>query len=94
VFLLFEKCNQNDEVKEDEMGKACSTHGEKRNAYRGLVGKSEGKKPLGRPGCRSENKIKMDLREIWWGCINWIYLAQDRGQWRGLVNMVMNLRVP
>jgi hypothetical protein len=56
--------NQNDEVKEDEMGKACSTHGENRNAYRGLVRKPEGKIPLGTPRRRWENNIKMDLREI------------------------------
>jgi hypothetical protein len=67
--------------------------GEKRNAYRILVGKPEGKKPLGRPRRRWENNIKMDLREIGWGGMDWIDLAQDRDQWRALVNTVMNLRV-
>jgi hypothetical protein len=75
------------------MGRACSTYVEKRNAYRILVGKPEGKKPLGRPGRRWEDNIKMDFREISWGGMDWIDLAQDRDQWRALVNTVMNLRV-
>jgi hypothetical protein len=66
--------------------------GEKRKAYRILVGKPEGKRPLGRP--RWEDIIKMDLRETGWGGMDWIDLAQDRDQWRALVNTVMNLRVP
>jgi hypothetical protein len=68
--------------------------GEKRNAYRILVGKPEGKRPLGRPRCRWVDNIEMDLREIGWYVIDWIDLAQDRDQWRALMNMVMNLRVP
>jgi hypothetical protein len=64
-----------------------------RNAYRILVGKPKGKRPLGRPRCRWVDNIKMDLREIWDGR-DWIELAQDRDQWRALVNTVMNLRVP
>jgi hypothetical protein len=68
--------------------------GEKRNAYRILVGKSEEKKPLGRPRRRWVDNIKMDLREIGWGDMDWIDLAQDRDQWRALVNTVMNLLVP
>jgi hypothetical protein len=67
---------------------------EKRNAYRILVGKLEGKRPPGRPGCRWEDNIRMDLRDIGWGGMDWIDLAQDRDQWRALVNMVMNLWVP
>jgi hypothetical protein len=66
--------------------------GEK-NAYGILVGKPEGKRPLGRPRRRWEN-IKMDLREIGLGGMDWIDLAQDRDQWRALVNTLMNLRVP
>jgi hypothetical protein len=66
--------------------------GEKRNAYRILVGKPEGKRPLGRPRRRWVDNIKMDLREIGWDGMDWIGLAQDRDQWRALVNMVMNLR--
>jgi hypothetical protein len=68
------------------MGGACSTSGEKRNAYRILVRKPEGKRPLGRPRRRWEDNIKMGLREIGWGGMDWIDLAQDRDQWRALVN--------
>jgi hypothetical protein len=57
------------------------------------VGKPEGKRPLGRPRRRWED-IRIDLREIGWGGMDWIDLAQDRDQWRALMNMVMNLRVP
>jgi hypothetical protein len=69
-------------------------HEEKRNAYRILVGKPEGERPLGRPRRRWEVNIKMDVREIGWGGVDWIYLAQDRDQWRDLVNAAMNLWVP
>jgi hypothetical protein len=68
--------------------------GERRNAYRILVGKPEGKRPLARPRYRWEDHIKMDLRKIRWGGMDWIDLAQDRDQWRTLVNMVTNFRVP
>jgi hypothetical protein len=68
--------------------------GETRNAYRILVGKTEGKSPLGRPRCRWVDNIKMDLREIKWDGMDWIDLAQDRDQWRALVNTVMNFRIP
>jgi hypothetical protein len=68
--------------------------GEKTNANRILVGKPEGKRPIGRPRCRWEDNIIMDHREIGWGGMDWIDLAQDRDQWRALVNTVMNLRVP
>jgi hypothetical protein len=68
--------------------------GEKRNAYRILGGKPEGKRPLERPRRRSVNNINMDLREIGWDGMDWVDLAQDRDQWGPLVNMVMNLRVP
>jgi hypothetical protein len=64
--------------------------GEKRNACRILVGMPEGKRPLGRPRRRWEDNIRMDLREIGWGGMDWIDLAQ----WRALVNTVMNLRLP
>jgi hypothetical protein len=66
----------------------------KRNAYSILVGNPEGKRPLGRPRRRREDNIKMDLKEIGWGGMDWIDLDQDRDQWRTLVNTVMNLRVP
>jgi hypothetical protein len=68
--------------------------GEKRNAYRILVVKPAGKRPLGRPRSRWVNNIQVELREIGWGGMDRIDLAQDRDQWRALVNMVMNLRVP
>jgi hypothetical protein len=68
--------------------------GEKRNAYRILLGKPEGKKPLGRPRRRLVDNIKMDLGAIGWDGVDWIELAQDRDQWRALVNTMMNLRVP
>jgi hypothetical protein len=67
--------------------------GEGRNVYRALVGKPEGKRPLERPRRRWEDRIKMDLREIGWGGVEWIHLAQDRDRWRAVVNAVMNLRV-
>jgi hypothetical protein len=76
------------------MGGACRTNGEKRTAYRILVVKPEGKRPLGRPRRRWEDNIRMNLRGIGWGGMDWIDLAQDRDQWRALVNMVMNLRIP
>jgi hypothetical protein len=68
--------------------------GETRNAYRILVGKPEGKRPVGRPRRRWVDNIKMVLREIGWDGVDWIELAQDRDQWRAPVNTVMNLRVP
>jgi hypothetical protein len=68
--------------------------GEKRNAYRILVGKLEGSRPLGRPRRRWVDNIKMDLREIGWDGMVWIDLAEDRDQWRDLVKMVMKLLVP
>jgi hypothetical protein len=77
---------------ENEMGRACSTN-EKRNAYRILVGKPEGKRPLRRPRRRWVNNIKIDLRELGWGGMDWIDLDQDRNRRRALVKTVMNLRV-
>jgi hypothetical protein len=68
--------------------------GEKRNAYRLLVGKPEGKRPLGRPRHRWVDNIMMDLGEVGCGDVAWIGLAQDRNRWRALVNLVLNLRVP
>jgi hypothetical protein len=68
--------------------------GEMRNVYRVLVGKPEAKRPLGRLRRRWEDNIRMDLREIGWGGMDWICLALDRGQWKALVNTVMNFGVP
>jgi hypothetical protein len=67
---------------------------EVRGAYNILVGRPEGRRPLGRPRRRWEDNIKMDLREIGFGNVDWIHWAQDRDKWRALVNTVMNLRVP
>jgi hypothetical protein len=75
------------------MGGACSTNGEKRNAYRILVGKPGGR-PLGRPRRRWVDNIKMDLREIGLNGVDWIDMAEDKDQWRALVNTVLNLQVP
>jgi len=67
--------------------------GEKRDVYRVLVGKPEGKRPLGRPRRRWEDNIKMHLQEVGCGGMDWIELAQDKNRWHALVNVVMNLRV-
>jgi hypothetical protein len=67
--------------------------GEERNVYRALMGKPEGKRPLGRPRRRWEDVISMDLRQIGWGSVDWIQLAQDRDRWQALVNTVVNLWV-
>jgi hypothetical protein len=68
--------------------------GEGRGVYRVLVGKPEGKRPLGRPRHRWEDNMKMDLQEVGCGGMDWIELVQDRDRWQTLVNAAMNLRVP
>jgi hypothetical protein len=68
--------------------------GEAREVYRVLVGKPEGKRPLGRPRRRWVDNIRMDLQEVGCGHVDWIVLAQDRDRWQTLVSAVMNLRVP
>ena len=68
--------------------------GEERGVYRVLVGKPEGRRPLGRPRRRWVDNIRMDLQEVGCGYMDWIGLAQDRDRWRTLVSAVMNLRVP
>ena len=76
------------------MGGARSAYEESRCVYRVLVGKREGKRPLGRPRSRWKDNIMMDLQEVGRGCGDWMELAQDRDSWRALVNTVMNFRVP
>ena len=68
--------------------------GEERGVHRVLVGKPEGKRPLGRPSRRWEDNIKMDLQEVGGSCGDWVELAQDRDRWWALVGTVRNLRVP
>jgi hypothetical protein len=68
--------------------------GEGRGACRILVGKPEGRRPLGRPRHRWEENIKMDLQEVGWESVDWIVMTQDRDRWLAVVNVVMNLRVP
>ena len=76
------------------MGWACDSYGGGKGAYRVLVGKPDGKRPLGRPRRRWVDNIRMDLQEVGCGDVDWTGLAQDRDGWRKLVNAVMNLRVP
>jgi hypothetical protein len=68
--------------------------GEKRGAYRILVGRPEGRRPLGRLRRRWEDNIKVDIQEMGWSGVDWIELAEDGDRWRALVNAVMNLRIP
>jgi len=75
------------------MGRACGTYGGGEGAYRVLVGKPEGKRPLGRPKRRWVDNIRTDLQEVEYGSVDWIGLAQDRDRWRTLESAVMNLRV-
>ena len=82
-----------DKLEKNEMAGHVALMEEKRGVYRVLVGKSEGKRPLGRLGRRWENN-KMDLQEVGCGDMDWIDLAKDRVKWWALVNTVMNLRVP
>ena len=76
------------------MDGACSAYGGQKRRIQVLVGKLEGKRPLGRPGRRWEDNIKMDLQEVGCGHMDRIELTQDTGRWQALVNEVMNLRVP
>ena len=77
----------------NEIGWACGTYGLGEGVYRVLVGKPEGKRPLGRPRRRWVDNVRMNLQEVGCGYMDWIGLAQDRDSWRTLVSAVMNLRV-
>jgi hypothetical protein len=79
---------------EDEMGGACSKHGAMRNAYKIFGRKPEGKKTLGRYRRRWDDNIKMDLKEVGFGDVDWSHMAQDKDRWRAVVNTVRNLWVP
>jgi hypothetical protein len=68
--------------------------GQRRNTYSTLVGKPEGKRPLGKPRRRCEENVRTDLTEVGWENVDWMHLAQDRNQWRAVVNTVMNHWVP
>jgi hypothetical protein len=76
------------------MGGTYGTYGERKVARRVSVVKREGKRPLGRPGRRRKDNIKMGLKDVGWGRMEWISLAQDTDRWRAVVNAVMNLRLP
>jgi hypothetical protein len=76
------------------MARACSTNGDKRNAYRILVGKPERKRPLGKPRHRWVYNIKMNPRETGWDGMDSIDMAQDRDRWRAFLHTIMNIRVP
>jgi hypothetical protein len=76
------------------MDSACSTHGEMISAYKIIVGKPKGKRPLGKISRRSEDNIKIDLKEILYEVVDWTYLVQDKDRLRAFVNKIMNLRVP
>jgi hypothetical protein len=91
--VLSTKYYLDNQIGKNEMGGACSTYGEKRGAYRIVVGRPERRRPFGRSRHRWEDNIKMDLQKVGWG-MDWIELAQNRDRWRALVNAVMNLRVP
>jgi hypothetical protein len=75
------------------VGGACGTHGIGEKSVQGLVGQPEGRRPLGRPRRRWEEGIRMDLRQIGLGAVDWIRLTQDRGRWRDVVSAVMIHRV-
>jgi hypothetical protein len=83
-----------DQIEKNEMGGACSIYGERRCAYRILVGRSEGRRPLGRFSLIWEDDIKMDLQEVGRAGMDWIELAQDRDRWRALLSATVNVWVP
>jgi hypothetical protein len=91
IVLLTQYC-AGDKIEKNQMDGACSLDGGGERCYRVLVGKPEGKRPLGRPRHRWEDNNKMDLQEVGCGGMDWIELAQERDKWRALVNVLMNIR--
>jgi len=94
MICILTQYSSGDQIEQVAVGGACSTHGASKCVYRVLVGKPEGKRPLGRPRRTWEDNIKMDLQEV--GCedMDLIDMAQDRERWRALMNAVMNFWVP
>jgi len=90
----FTKYCAGDKMEKNEMRKECGAYGLGQRVYRVLVGKQEGRRPLGRPRRRWVDNIRMDLQEVGCGYMVWIGLAQDRDRWRMIVSVLMNLRVP
>jgi hypothetical protein len=93
-FVLLTKYLSGDEIKKNEMGGACDMYGGHEKCIQGFGGETRGKEPLGRPRPRWEDNIKVGLQEVGWGGMDCITVAQDRGRWRALVNVAVNLRVP
>jgi hypothetical protein len=88
--ILYSSPNQ---IKDNEVGRTCGTHGREEECVQGFDGKATRKEPLGRARHRWEDGMRMVLKEIGCGSVDWIQLAQDRDRWRAVVNTVMNLRV-
>ena len=81
-------------IEKNDIGGACGTYGGKERRVQGFGGKAEGRRPVGRPRCRWEDNLKLNLQYAGCGGMDWIELAQDRDRWRVLVNTVMSHRVP
>jgi hypothetical protein len=92
--IIPHKYYSGDKIKKNEMYRVCSTYGEDQRCIQGFGWETQEMRSLGRPRRRWEYNIKMDLREVGWGGMDWIDVAQDTERWRALVNTVMNLRVP
>jgi hypothetical protein len=95
LHILYSSANIIRQIKSRKMRLAghVARMGQERNVYRVLIGKPEGKRPLGKPRRRWEDEIRMDLRGIGWGSVDWIQLAQGRDRWRVVVSTVMSIRV-
>ena len=89
--MLITKHYSGDQIEKNEMGGACSMYGGEERCIQGFGGETEGKRSL---RLRWQDNTKMDLQEVEWRDMDWIYLARDRYRWRDIVNAVMNLRVP